>query len=85
MFDLFIIFAFAYILSVIVLSIGYAFIFGLITFWFEILIISLIVSFIWEYIWNKVHKQMHNYNKKYSIIYGPYDEDRKSTRLNSSH
>ena len=46
MFDLFIIFAFAYILSVIVLSIGYAFIFGLITFWFEILIISLIVSII---------------------------------------
>ena len=46
MFDLFIIFAFTYILSVIVLSIGYAFIFGLITFWFEILIISLIVSII---------------------------------------
>lgn len=46
MFDIFIIFAFAYILSIIILSVGYAFIFGLITFWFEIIIISFFVALI---------------------------------------
>jgi len=46
MFDTLIIFSIVYIVSIILLSIGYAFIFGLITFWFEIIIISFFVSLI---------------------------------------
>jgi hypothetical protein len=40
-----------------------------------IFLLGIIITFLYEYIWNKTHHTMHEYDKGYSILRGPYDED----------
>jgi hypothetical protein len=40
-----------------------------------IIVIGVIITFIYEYLWNKTHAKMHNYEKDYSILQGPYDQN----------